>query len=139
MCKVFAVDKQRSTLYNDENLEGIYGNDRISFHVQNEHCSAARRSRSDFVGLVLSYPNFRIIYPWIRIYLIMTVQVEGVFDLHRFYILRKEACIMPEQPVRHQEDTESNQQTILLNIKGDMNYENNRYCSSGRIQCRNRT
>ena len=44
---------------------------------------------------------------------------------------------MPEQHVHPQKDTESDQQTILRIIKGDMIYENNRYRRSGRIQCRN--
>lgn len=45
--------------------------------------------------------------------------------------------MMPEQPVHPQKDTESHQQFILQKIKGDMIYENNRHCGSGRIQCRN--
>ena len=44
---------------------------------------------------------------------------------------------MPEQPVHPQEETESDQQTILRKIKGVIIYENDRYCGSGRIQCRN--
>ena len=44
---------------------------------------------------------------------------------------------MPEQSVYHQKETDSDQQTLYLKIKGDMNYENNRYCGSGRIQCWN--
>lgn len=44
---------------------------------------------------------------------------------------------MPELSVHHQKDTESDQQTIIRIIKGDMNYENNRQCCTGRIQCRN--
>ena len=44
---------------------------------------------------------------------------------------------MPEQSVHRREESDSDQQTKLLKIKGDMNYENNRYCGSGRIQCRN--
>ena len=44
--------------------------------------------------------------------------------------------MMPEQPVRPQEEIDSDQQTKLLKIKGDT-YENNRYCGSGGIQCRN--
>ena len=67
----------------------------------------------------------------------MTVQVGEIFDLHRFLFSEKGGLYMPEQSVHHQEDTESDQQTILRIIKGEMNYENNRYCSSGRIQCRN--
>lgn len=65
------------------------------------------------------------------------MQVEGFFDLHRFYFLREEAGIMLKQPVHHQEDTESDQQIKLQKIKGDIIYENHRYRSSGRIQCRN--
>ena len=44
---------------------------------------------------------------------------------------------MPEQSVHPQKDTESDQQTIIRIIKGDMNYEDNRYRCSGRLQCRN--
>ena len=44
---------------------------------------------------------------------------------------------MPEQSVRHQESTEPDQQTLYATIKGEMNNENNRFSSSGRIQCRN--
>ena len=37
---------------------------------------------------------------------------------------------MPEQSVHHQENAESDQQTVYMKIKGEMNYENNRqYCS----------
>ena len=46
---------------------------------------------------------------------------------------------MPEQPVHHRKDSESDQQTILFTIlkcKGDT-YENDRQCCTGRIQCRN--
>ena len=43
---------------------------------------------------------------------------------------------MPEQSVHPQEEIDSDQQTITDKIKGDI-YENNRYCGSGRIQCRN--
>lgn len=46
---------------------------------------------------------------------------------------------MPEQLVRPQEEIESDQQTTIqtmLGCKGDI-YENNRYRSFGRIQCRN--
>lgn len=42
---------------------------------------------------------------------------------------------MPEQPARPQEN-EADQQSISQKVKGDR-YENNRYCCSGRIQCRN--
>ena len=44
---------------------------------------------------------------------------------------------MPEQSVHHPKDTESDQQTTYFIIKGEMNYENNRYYCSGWIQCRN--
>lgn len=44
---------------------------------------------------------------------------------------------MPEQSVHRQENTEPDQQTLFLKIKGEMNYENNRYRCFGRIQCRN--
>ncbi len=47
--------------------------------------------------------------------------------------------MMPEQPVHHQEVTDSDQQTTIhttLRCKGDI-YENNRHCGSGRIQRRN--
>ena len=44
---------------------------------------------------------------------------------------------MPEQSVHHQKETDSDQQTLYLKIKGEMTYENNRYRRSGRIQCRN--
>lgn len=67
----------------------------------------------------------------------MTVQVEGFFNLHRFYFLGKEALRMPEQPVHPQKAEESDQQTIYFTIKGDMKNENNRYRCFGRIQCRN--
>lgn len=68
----------------------------------------------------------------------MTVQVEEKFDLYRFFFFqRKEACIMPEQTVRHQEDTDSDQQTYdYKELQGEA-YENNRYDRTGRIQCRN--
>ena len=39
--------------------------------------------------------------------------------------------------LRHQKETDADQQTLCLKIKGDMNYANNRQCCSGRIQCRN--
>lgn len=44
---------------------------------------------------------------------------------------------MPEQSVHRPKDTDSDQQTIYLKIEGELNYENNRYRCSGRIQCRN--
>ena len=67
----------------------------------------------------------------------MTVQVGEIFDLHRFLFSEKGGLYMPEQSVHHQKETDYDQQTLYLKIKGDMNYENNRYCGSGRIQCRN--
>ena len=45
--------------------------------------------------------------------------------------------MMPEQSVYPQVDIESDQQIILRIIKGVIIYENNRYCGSGWIQCRN--
>lgn len=39
------------------------------------------------------------------------MQVEVSFGLHRFYFSRKEAGIMPEQSVHHQEEIDSDQQT----------------------------
>jgi hypothetical protein len=42
---------------------------------------------------------------------------------------------MPEQSVLHREETDSDQQTILLKIKGEMNDENNRQYCTARIQC----
>ena len=44
---------------------------------------------------------------------------------------------MPEQPVHPQEETESDQQTTLRIIKGEMYDENHRQSCTGRIQCRN--
>lgn len=44
---------------------------------------------------------------------------------------------MPEQSVHHQKETDADQQTItILKTKG-ANYENDRQCCPGRIQCRN--
>ena len=44
---------------------------------------------------------------------------------------------MPEQSVHHQKETVTDQQTIkILKTKG-ANYENDRQCCTGRIQCRN--
>lgn len=42
---------------------------------------------------------------------------------------------MPEQPVHHQEDADSDQQCKNTKQKGDT-YENHRYSCTGRIQCR---
>ncbi|MBP3541976.1 MAG: hypothetical protein J6K72_09235 [Clostridia bacterium] len=64
-------------------LEGGCGNDGYGFHGQENRRSAARRSCTDFAGLVLSHPNFRMIHSRISI-LCMMVQVEGFFDLRRF-------------------------------------------------------
>jgi len=52
-----------------QNTERINDNDSILLYVQNDYCSAARRNCTDFAGLVLSYPNSRIIHPRNRIYL----------------------------------------------------------------------
>lgn len=67
----------------------------------------------------------------------MTVQVGEIFDLHRFLFSEEGGLYMPEQSVHHQKETDADQQTLCLKIKGDMNYENNRQCCAGRIQCRN--
>ena len=67
----------------------------------------------------------------------MTVQVGEIFDLHRFLFSVKGGLYMPEQSVHRQENTEPDQQTLFLKIKGEMNHENNRYRCFGRIQCRN--
>jgi hypothetical protein len=66
----------------------------------------------------------------------MTVQVEGFFDLHRFLFSGKGGLYMPEQSVYHQKETDADQQTIYLKIKGEMKHENNRQRCAGRIQCR---
>ena len=69
----------------------------------------------------------------------MTVQVGEIFDLHRFLFSEKGGLYMPDQSVRHQKETDSDQQ-ITIHItqicKGDT-YESNRQCCTGRIQCRN--
>ena len=44
---------------------------------------------------------------------------------------------MPEQSVHHQENTEPDQQTITIRKAKGANYENDRQCCPGRIQCRN--
>lgn len=62
------------------------------------------------------------------------MQVELIFNLHRFTFPRKEAYTMPEQPVHPQQDAEGPQQTTITN-KGAA-YENHRYRRSGRIQRR---
>lgn len=65
------------------------------------------------------------------------MQVEVKFDLHLFYFLRKEACIMPEQSVHRREEIDPDQQvTITIKQKGDY-YENYRRDRTGKIQCRN--
>ena len=67
----------------------------------------------------------------------MTVQVGEIFDLHRFLFSAKGGLYMPEQSVHHQKETDADQQTIkILKTKG-ANYENDRQCCTGRIQCRN--
>ena len=67
----------------------------------------------------------------------MTVQVGEIFDLHRFLFSAKGGLYMPEQSVHHQKETVADQQTIkILKTKG-ANYENDRQCCPGRIQCRN--
>ena len=66
----------------------------------------------------------------------MTVQVGEIFDLHRFLFSEKGGLYMPEQSVHHLKETDSDQQTKLLKIKGDT-YENDRQRCTGRIQCRN--
>ena len=48
-----------------ENSERSYDNGSYYCYVQYDLCSPARRSQPDFAGLVLSYPNFRIIPHWI--------------------------------------------------------------------------
>lgn len=48
-----------------ENPERSYDNGSYYCYVQYDLCSPARRSQPDFAGLVLSYPNFRIIPHWI--------------------------------------------------------------------------
>ena len=65
------------------------------------------------------------------------MQVGEIFDLHRFLFSEKGGLYMPEQSAHHQKETDSDQQTLYLKIKGEMTYENNRYRRSGRIQCRN--
>ena len=69
---------------------------------------------------------------------IMTVQVEGFFDLHRFLFSVKGGLYMPEQSVYHQKETVADQQTIIQKTEGDI-YENNRQGCAGRIQRRHRT
>ena len=44
---------------------------------------------------------------------------------------------MPEQSVHHQKETDADQQTLFIKIKGEMNHKNDRQCCPGRIQCRN--
>jgi hypothetical protein len=63
----------------------------------------------------------------------MTVQVEGFFDLHRFLFSVKGGLYMPEQSVRHRKETDADQQTVYLTIKGEMKHENNRQRCAGSI------
>ena len=119
--------------------ERIYDNGSTYLYAQHDYCPAARRFRTDFAGLVLSYPNSRVIQRGSSDFRFITVQVEGTFDLHRFYFLRKEAGIMPEQSVHHQGKTDSDQQTNSCEKQNskEITYGNHRHNCTGRIQCRN--
>ena len=53
----------------------------------------------------------------------MTVQVGEIFDLHRFLFSAKGGLYMPEQSVYHQKETDADQQTICLKIKGEGGFD----------------